>query len=269
MKTVISKLLQLGISEYEAKAYIALLKEKPLTGYEIAKNSGIPTSKIYEVIKRLESKHMVQSIQGERARMFIPMPPEELIESFRASMEDSLYAVKDELKGFKAGIATSYTWHINDYEGLILKAKRMLDTSRDTILLSIWPEEIETLIKSISEAETRGVKIAIVHYGATNIKFGQIYRHPVEDTIYANGGARGVTLVADSKEVLMGKIENRKTEAVWSMNEGLVLMAEDYVKHDIYVMKIVGRFDPLLKEKFGLRYEKLRDIHRDEELGFT
>ncbi|MEE8329316.1 MAG: helix-turn-helix domain-containing protein [Thermodesulfovibrionia bacterium] len=266
MNTVISRLTKIGLSEYEAKAYIALLKENPLSGYEISKNSGIPSSKIYEVIKRLESKHMVQSVQGERSRMFIPISPEELIEGFRAAMEDSLHAVKTELKDFKAGTAPGYTWHINDYEGLILKAKRMLDTSRDIILLSIWPEEIKKLTKSISEAETRGVKIAIVHYGATNIKFGQLYRHPVEDTIYAKGDTRGVTLVADSKEVLMGKIKSNKTEAIWSMNEGLVLMAEDYVKHDIYIMKIVGRFDPLLKEKFGLRYEKLRDVHRDEEI---
>ncbi len=266
MKTAISKLTQLGLSEYEAKAYTALLREKPLSAYEIAKNSGIPSSKVYEVIKRLESKQMVQSIHGERSRMFIPTSPDEFIESFRTAMEDSLYAVKTELRNFKVGIDTGYTWHIKDYEGLILKAKRMLDTSQQTILFSIWPSEIEVLAKSISDAENRGVKIAIIHYGATNMRFGQLYKHPVEDTIYTQKGVRGFTLVADSKEVLMGKIEGKETEAIWSMNEGFVMMAEDYIRHDIYFMKIVERFDPLLKEKFGIRYEKLRDVYKDEEV---
>jgi hypothetical protein len=44
-------------------------------------------------------------------------------------------------------------------------------------------------------------------------------------------------------------------------------MAEDYIRHDIYVMKIVKRFDPLLKEKFGSRYENLRNVYRDEEIS--
>jgi sugar-specific transcriptional regulator TrmB len=264
MKIAISRLTQLGLSEYEAKAYIALLKESPSSAYEIAKNSGIPTSKIYEVIRRLESRHMIQSIHGERSRMFVPVPPEEFIENFRTAMEESLYAVKSELSDFKVGIDTSYTWHIKDYETFILRAKRMLDTSREAVLLSLWHPEIEALSRPISEAETRGIKIAIVHYGATNLKFGQLYRHPVEDTLYTQKGVRGFTLVADSKEVLMGKIKEKEAEAIWSMNEGFVMMAEDYIRHDIYFMKLVERFDPLLKEKFGERYEKLRDVYKDE-----
>ena len=37
MEMAVNKLKQVGFSEYEAKAYIALLKENPLTAYEIAK----------------------------------------------------------------------------------------------------------------------------------------------------------------------------------------------------------------------------------------
>jgi len=65
----------------------------------------------------------------------------------------------------------------------------------------------------------------------------------------------------------MGKSDGKKTEGIWSMNEGFVIMAEDYIRHDIYFMKLVERFDPLLREKFGEGYEKLRDVYRDEEIG--
>ncbi len=50
------------------------------------------------------------------------------------------------------------------------------------------------------------------------------------------------------------------------MNEGFVIMAENYIRHDIYQMKTMKRFDPLLRKKFGERYEKLRDIFKDEEV---
>ncbi|MBI5409964.1 MAG: TrmB family transcriptional regulator [Nitrospirae bacterium] len=266
MFTAVPKLKQLGFSEYEAKAYAMLVNESPLTAYEIAKNTGIPSSKIYEVIKKLEYKHMVQSIHGERSRMFVPVSPEEFIQNFRSSVEDNLHAVKNELKGVGIGMDKSYTWHIKDHNSLILKAKRMIATVRETVLLLAWQKELKALLEVLRSAEQRGVSIAIIHYGAADIKIGQLYVHPIEDTIYAERGVRGFTLVADSSEALNGKIDDKETEAVWSMNEGFVNMAEDYIRHDIYLMKTVKRFDPLLRKKFGERYEKLRDVFKDEAL---
>jgi sugar-specific transcriptional regulator TrmB len=245
MKTALSKLTKLGFSEYEAKAYIALLKENPLTAYEIAKISGIPTSKVYEVIKKLENRETIQAIHGERSKVFIPLPAEEFIQG--------------------AGMDTSYTWHIKDYDGLIHKAKRMAATARHSVLLSLWPPEMKLLAESLREAEGRGIKIAVVHYGPAHVKAGQMYTHPVEDNIYSEWGVRGFTLVADSKEALNGTIVSTKTEAIWSMNEGFVIMAEGYVRHDIYQMKTVKRFSPFLKRMFGERFEKLRDVYNDAD----
>ena len=265
MQTANSKLTRLGLTEYEAKAYTALLKENPASAYEIAKNSGIPTSKIYEVINKLISKEIVQSIHGERSKMFIPISPEELIKGFRSSMNDNLQAVEAELQGVKTGLDTSYTWRIKDYSSFILRGSRMIDTARETILIMIWEKEMNTLSENLLDAEQRGTKVAVVHYGATNIKITSLYRHPVEETIYTERDTRGFTLIADSKEVLTGKIDGpEEVEAIWSMNEGLVMLAVDYIRHDIYFMKIAKRFNPLLKEKFGERYENLRDLYRDE-----
>lgn len=257
---VISRLMQLGLSEYEARAYISLLKESPASAYEIAKNSGIPTSKIYEVIKKLQSRKMVQSIHGDRSRIFIPQSPDEFASTIRLAMEDSLGAIKEELKEFKTDIETDYTWSIRDYDGLILKAKRIIDTAESTILLSIWPQEMELLLNMLTTAEARGVKVIVVHYGATNIKIGRIFKHPVEDTIYAQGDIRGFAITVDSKEALICNISRKKIEAIWSMNSGFVIMVEEYIRHDIYLVKVITRFAPLLKEKFGDRYEGLRDI---------
>lgn len=266
MKAAIMKLSQLGFSEYEAKVYIVLLKEHPLTAYEIAKKSGIPTSKIYEVIRRLENRRTIQPIHGERSRIFIPLPLEKFIQGFRSTIEDNLQAVRDELKDIKAGMDTSYTWHIKEYDGLIHKAKRMINTARTSILLSVWPPEIKLLAEPFYDAEKRGIRIAIVHYGAADIKVKQLYIHPVEDTVYTEKGVRGFSMVVDSKEALNGIIANDKAEAIWSMNEAFLIMADGYIRHDIYQMKTMKRLSPLLKQIFGERYEKMREVYTDDNL---
>ena len=42
MQTIIEQLQQLGFSQYEAQAYLALLKENPANGYELQKVPGSP-----------------------------------------------------------------------------------------------------------------------------------------------------------------------------------------------------------------------------------
>jgi sugar-specific transcriptional regulator TrmB len=261
IKVAVDKLKQVGFSEYEAKAYIALLRENPLTAYEIAKNSEIPTSKIYEVIRKLENRRTIQSIHGERSKMFIPLPPDEFIQNFRIEIDDKLHAVRDELKDIRTGIDMSYTWHIKDHEGLVLKAKRMLDTARENIILAIWPDEMKLLTGSLEEAASRNIKIAILHYGPTSKRIKQTYIHPVKETLFTEKGARGFGLVSDSREAINARITGRHTEAIWSMNGGFVVLTENYIRHEIYQMKIMKRFDPILRKEFGERYERLIDIY--------
>ncbi|MBI5025370.1 MAG: TrmB family transcriptional regulator [Nitrospirae bacterium] len=266
MKSTQSKLTRLGLSEYEAKAYLALLKESPSTAYEIAKASGVPTSKVYEVVKRLEGRGMIQVIRGEHVKMFVPVSPDEFIGNYRAAIESNLQSLKGELKSFKGMIDEGYIWNIRDYEGLILKAGRMIETAKEKILLSLWPFELTRIENPLKSAEEKGLSIAVLHYGATNIRIGQIHKHPVEDTLYAEKGCRGFALVTDYREVLISRIEGERAEAIWSLNQGIITIVEDYIRHDIYLMKIIKRFDNILKDRFGVKYEMLRDVFKDEDV---
>lgn len=267
MISAISHLKKLGFSEYEARAYTALLGESPLTAYEIAKNSGIPTSKVYEVLRKLEVRHIIQTIHGERSKMFVPVPPEEFVQKFKLALDDHLHAVRNELKDLKGGMDTSYTWHMKNYNDLILKAKRMIQTSQTSLLCMFWPAELELLHDSMREAGERGIRIAMVHYGASGARIGQVYNHPVENSIYAERRVRGVTLIADSREAIIGSIRGDTAQGIWSMHESFVMMAEDYIRHDIYMIKTIKRFDPYLKRSFGEGYEMLTDLYHDDDIN--
>lgn len=266
MKPVISKLTQLGFSSYEARAYTALLQDNPLTAYEISKNSGIPSSKIYEVIRKLENRNTIQSIRAKRSRLYIPVSPEEFVENYKLSIEDRLNSVRNSLKGVKVGIDTNYTWHIKDYDDILLRARRMVSTARETILLLIWPDEVPRILEALMQAQEAGIRIAVVHYGRTNMKAGQVYRHAVENSLYGKRGHRGLTIITDSKEALVAKISDTYADGIWSMNDAFVIMAEDCLRHDIYLIKTMTRFNPLLKDTFGDRYEKMVDVFSDEKI---
>ncbi len=266
VNNIITRLKDIGLSEYEARVYTALIGTSPCTAYEIAKAAGIPTSKIYEVLSRLVEKGMASIIDSDKKKLYIPIDPDEFIETSRSKLETTLNGLKSDLSAIKSETDVSYIWNVHDYEYLMSKAERMIKGAKKTLLISGWAEEISCLKNVLKKKERTKVQIAVVHFGEIDIDTGQIFQHPIEDTIYAEKGGRGFAIVADSKEALMGTVTiNNRTEGAWSMNKGFVTLAEDYIKHDIYIMKIVRRFDKSLKKRFGDKYKMLRDIFSDRE----
>lgn len=81
-------LKNLNFTEYESKAYLALLQESPLTGYAVAKNSGVPRSKIYEVLESLVLRGDVFVSHGNTPQ-YVPVPAKELIKNRRLKAEEN------------------------------------------------------------------------------------------------------------------------------------------------------------------------------------
>ena len=48
----------IGFTQYESQVYLALLQQSHISGYELAKVSGVPASKIYQILNKLTDKEM-------------------------------------------------------------------------------------------------------------------------------------------------------------------------------------------------------------------
>lgn len=263
---LIDTLKTLGFSEYEAKAYVCLLRIQPATAYEIARNSGIPTSKIYEVMGRLVDKQVFMP-DGEGNKIkYMALLPEEFILRQRQWFSETLTLLETELPALANDKAVSFIWNIGDYDSLMDKARQLIENASAHILLSAWESERDRLEPILEMAEARGVKLAAIHFGRDRKRAGVLFPHPIEDTLYQEKGGRGLVLVTDSSSALMGTIgDGEQTHGAFSANPGFVILAEDYIKHDIYIMKIVSRFDDHLIRRFGDNYHLLRNIFEDKD----
>ena len=54
--SVIELLKNLQLTESEAKVYVALSQYGPQTGYEVSKTSGVPRSKVYNILESFGKK---------------------------------------------------------------------------------------------------------------------------------------------------------------------------------------------------------------------
>ena len=69
-------LRDLGLSEYEARAYRALLRSGPTTAKELSRKSEVPMGRIYDVLNGLEQHRLVRSQAASRPKKYVAVEPD-------------------------------------------------------------------------------------------------------------------------------------------------------------------------------------------------
>ncbi len=113
------QLQELGFSQYEAQAYISLLKQYPLNGYELAKLSGIPRPNIYAVLKKIQEKGAVVRMDTPEGTRYAPVPARELIQKLRGQYMASLDAIDRSLSELSPQYKGDYIWNVRGYSVVI------------------------------------------------------------------------------------------------------------------------------------------------------
>lgn len=267
MKDTLASLQKLGLSQYESKAYVALLGNPRVTAYELAKQSGIPPSKVYEVLERLRAKQLVGAVETGGSVRYVPLEPREAMARYRRTYDEVLDRLEDRLGEVYASESArdGYVWNLQGREAVMAKAVEMLEAAREEVLLAVWPEQLPRLEPHLVAADHRGVRVAVCLYGDGDPGVGVVYHHLTDPVVIRDQGAKRMVLVADTTEALIGYFpETAAVDGVWSANLGFAQMAKDYIRHDMWVIKLVRRFEDSINEAYGADRARLRDIFNPE-----
>jgi HTH-type transcriptional regulator, sugar sensing transcriptional regulator len=267
MEDLLANLQKLGFSQYESRAYVSLLQNPEVTAYELARHSGIPPSKIYEVVERLLAKELVTTLGLGGHPKYVALEPGHAVERYRRSYDLVLDTLATQLENLYAGEKGSdaYVWNLVDREDIETKAVQLIKSAQSEVLVAVWASELSALEPHLAEADGRGVAVALCLYGDADPGFGVVYNHVTDPVVLRDQGARRMVLVADRGEALIGYYpEVGEVTAVWSANRGFVQMAYDYIRHDIWVVKLVRRFEIPINEAYGATRERMRDIFHPE-----
>jgi sugar-specific transcriptional regulator TrmB len=243
-------LRQLGFSEYEARVYVEMLRHvAPSTAYEIGKLSGVPHAKVYEVVDNLRKKQIIVQIE-ENPKKYLPVDPEEVFSNIEKTFNVSVRLVREELRHLEKGETVDYIFNISGKQPIIERAKQMISSSQQSILVAVDRTMLEALKQEMKSAQRRGVELSIVFYGnREEIDFERVYSHRLQepDTEHFTF----ILLDIDFKEVLAGTMSRSSNEGhgFWTKSVYLSNIMQDNIIHEISL--------GILEEKLGL--EK---IHR-------
>jgi len=267
MDTLISLLKNYGFTESESKAYISLLQSGAKTGYEVSKGSGVPRSKIYNVLETLVGRGVVMTAHDGKSQLYVALSPKDLVSLLRGCSEDTLSKIESQLTRFDYEQGDEQIWKISGYDSIINKCLQMISTAQEQVLMQIWARDLTQNIETALVNKEKEISSVIMvlydmegHY-KTDVKHH--YRHGFEKDKLAEMGGQWITLAIDNRQMLYASVKNTSVaHGIVTQNKAMVFFATEYVIHDAYSLRLIDALGDNVKNIFGEDMEGVRDVFR-------
>jgi HTH-type transcriptional regulator, sugar sensing transcriptional regulator len=257
--TIIEKLKELGFNTYEARVYVALLKQHPSTGYEISKESGVPQARAYDTLKALQTANVVVADNNGRPVTYTPIPPEELLDRWERSYSGSIRYLRDALPSVARETVEPVTI-VRGKEVIYQQALDMIRHAKHTVFIELWQEDSEVLYPMLKEAQARGVILRIVGYDNCQMEGIHVYQHAWSKNIETGVGGRWLAVAVDDREGVVGRIsrEERFPQALVTRNLSIITLIKELVIHDIFLLEVEHSLPEEMERLYGKHLTQLR-----------
>jgi len=164
MESAVEDLVRLGLREYEARIYTALvgLGEAPVR--RIHEVSGVPRPRVYDVLNALDQKGFIEIRRGSPL-MYRAVPPEVVVSFLKKDLDaaaaESVKAL--EALSVDARQTSSPIWYVHS-DWTIQRSLEMLaeGVARELIVLCFDPGTLETFQGPVTSiARARDVKVLV------------------------------------------------------------------------------------------------------------
>jgi sugar-specific transcriptional regulator TrmB len=238
---LVSQLQDIGLSGYEAKAYLALIaSESPLNGYEVAKRSGVPRSTVYETLAKLSARGAAYEVPDGDAITYVALPADALLRRIRARVEQSLDALAIQLDAIAQPPEAPTSYHLEG-ASVLERAIDLITAARRELYIAGWGDQLVELAPALDVAQDRGVDITVLQFSDPGPIAGRMFKHRFADpdAVRERIGFEFLLLVQDRLHCLIGGAVGTSLWALYSDNPTVVVLASEYIRTDISLQTLV------------------------------
>ncbi|MDX2084630.1 MAG: TrmB family transcriptional regulator [Candidatus Melainabacteria bacterium] len=270
MDSIIDRLKNLGFNTYEAKVYLALLRQHPATGYEISKESGVPQARAYDTLKALEANQSVISIGGKPTK-YMPINPNELLDRWENSFKESVTFLRDTLPNLSNETIDPIV-NLRGEEAIFKNARELIYRAKKSVYIELWQDDAHKLYEALKDASDRGVMVRVVGYKELQLDFADVFQHGMGDRIEQTLGGRWMIMAVDDEEghVALVTLNNAMPTGVYTRNAGLIMVIKMLIVHDMFLLDVESSLRPEMERVYGKTLLKLREkiLGSEQTVGF-
>jgi len=235
---------KIGLTSYEIRTFSSLLKTGELTASELSQNSGVPYSKIYEVLGTLEEKGWIGSDDSRPTKYFAKSPAtgiETTKQKLESEFKENQNIIIKELVPLYEKSGTSEKpdiWVLSGAINIAAKILEMVETCRNEVLIAL-PEASEELVKQalpkLRLLHDKGVEITVL----TSDKIDKESLKAIARvaTVKVRKGMFGGGIISDKRYVVillgpeLGSSDTAETVGIWADHTGLAGFAREYFEY--------------------------------------
>lgn len=262
---VVDALTELGFSQYEAKTYAGLVGREPMTGYAVAKETGVPQPKVYETLGKLAERNAVLQV-GSTPATFVAVPPARLFAGMDTDFRQRIAAAELEVSKLQqhgSDAPAMRPFHEADsWLGIAQAATALISTATRRLYVSGHRAHLEPLGDAIQEADERDVQIDVLCFGEPpfTVRNGSVVRHrSTEHIIYPHHQARHLAVTSDQAGSLWALAPGGEDwQGIWANDDELLCgLVKGFIRHDLFVGRVYNDFGPQMRERYGAGLEGL------------
>ena len=157
---IVDGLCQLGLTQYEAKTYATLVGMGEATAREVNEISGVPRTRIYDVLRDLERKGFVEFSDGSPT-YYRAVDPDQVMKRLRDELVESIDRSVNELKGLRLQAhGSSPVWCIRSEWAIKNRMKDFLSkVEREIIVFCLSPDFLREYQADLLRIEDLKIKI--------------------------------------------------------------------------------------------------------------
>ncbi len=156
MQEILENLKVHGFTEYEAKAYVALVGLGMATAREICEISGVPQGRIYDILKLLAAKGFI-GVQEGNPTFYRAEDPEVSFNSLKSDLCQSIEGSVKYLKGLHVETRPeSPFWSIHSERGIKNRFRTLImNATEELIVIAMDPDVLKWGIEDLKRARKR------------------------------------------------------------------------------------------------------------------
>ncbi len=164
-------LVDSGLTDLEARVYILLLGESPLTGYRTAKLLGRSVPNIYKTLSAMALKGLVMCSEDQGTSTYVPTPLETWLQQRSVKVERDLSRVRkvfSDLEVSRERIPPG-VYSLENREQVMLRAAAIAGNAKKALTVSADSEPLRELKDELEKAAERGVAVIVNCYEEIDI----------------------------------------------------------------------------------------------------
>jgi sugar-specific transcriptional regulator TrmB len=157
---IVDGLRKLGLTQYEAKAYATLVGMGEATAREVNEISGVPRTRIYDILRDLEKKGFVEFSEGSPT-YYRAVEPDQVMERLRDEMVESIDRSASKLRGLHLKAhGSSPVWCIRSEWAIKNRVKDFLaKVERELVVLCASPDFLREHQADLLRIEVLKIKV--------------------------------------------------------------------------------------------------------------